>query len=174
MLCTSFGWTFRTRYLSVLKPDWRRCFEKPLIMQFCEHKKRLWSSGVQRPLNARGQRGSWMPSKIFSIHLGKFLTTFFYSSTKIFPIRLLISLNYLSKFFTFSHQLSNFTKIRSLDGPQCCIMPRQRHFSLLLLIFTYISLFIYFLLTLNICWYLPTLVFKCHQLLSWASDAASI
>ena len=28
-------------------------------------------------LNARGKRGSWMPSKIFSIHLGKFLTTFF-------------------------------------------------------------------------------------------------
>src|SRR6218665_1142951 len=37
------------------------------------------SSGVQRLLDARGQRGSWMPSKIFSIRLAKFLTTFFIS-----------------------------------------------------------------------------------------------
>jgi len=34
-------------------------------------------SGVQRQLDARGQRGSWMPSKIFSIRHAKFLTTFF-------------------------------------------------------------------------------------------------
>src|SRR6218665_684031 len=27
-------------------------------------------------------------------------------------------------FSLFSHQLSNFTRIRSLDDPQCCIMPR--------------------------------------------------
>src|SRR6218665_3531542 len=59
-------------------------------------------SGVQRLLDARGQRGSWMPSKIFSIPLAKFLTTFFSRSPT---------------FFTFSHQLSNFTRIRSLDAP---------------------------------------------------------
>src|SRR6218665_1211587 len=50
------------------------------------------TSGVQRLLDARGQRGSWMPSKIFSIHHAKFQTTFFY-------------------------QLSNFKTIRSLDAP---------------------------------------------------------
>src|SRR6218665_1584949 len=52
----------------------------------------LWTSGVQRLLDARSQRGSWMPSKIFSIHPAKFQTTFFY-------------------------QLSNFRTIRSLDTP---------------------------------------------------------
>ena len=49
-------------------------------------------SGVQRLLDARGQRGSWMPSKIFSIHPAKFQMTIFY-------------------------QLSNFSTIRSLDAP---------------------------------------------------------
>src|SRR6218665_3951705 len=49
-------------------------------------------SGVQRLLDARGQRGSWMASKIFSIRSAKFLTTFFY-------------------------QLSNFRTIHSLDAP---------------------------------------------------------
>src|SRR6218665_729505 len=49
-------------------------------------------SGVQRLLAARGQRGSWIPSKIFSIRPAKFLTPFFY-------------------------QLSNFRTIRSLDAP---------------------------------------------------------
>src|SRR6218665_2497384 len=39
-----------------------------------------------------GQRGSWMPSKIFSIRPAKFLTTFFY-------------------------QLSNFRTIRTLGAP---------------------------------------------------------
>src|SRR6218665_3874794 len=42
------------------------------------------SNGVQRLLDARGQRGSWMPSKIFSIRLGKFLTTLFTRSPKFF------------------------------------------------------------------------------------------
>src|SRR6218665_1808913 len=40
------------------------------------------SSGVQRLLDARGQRGSWMPSKIFCIPLSKFL--FFSRSPKLF------------------------------------------------------------------------------------------
>src|SRR6218665_325556 len=39
----------------------------------------LWTNGMQRLLDARGQRGSWMPSKIFSIHPAKFQTTFFIS-----------------------------------------------------------------------------------------------
>src|SRR6218665_840275 len=39
----------------------------------------------------------------------------FYSSRKISDNLLLLS--HLSKFVTFSHQLSNFTKIRSLDAP---------------------------------------------------------
>src|SRR6218665_2362118 len=39
----------------------------------------LGGSGVQRLLDARGQRGSWMPSKIFSIHPAKFQTNFFIS-----------------------------------------------------------------------------------------------
>src|SRR6218665_2451079 len=39
-------------------------------------------SGVQRLLDARGQRGSWMPSKIFCIPFAKFLTTFFSRSPK--------------------------------------------------------------------------------------------
>ena len=60
------------------------------------------SSSVQRLLDARGQRGSRMPSKIFYIPLAKFLTTFF----------LVVHLN----FSLFSHQLSNFTRIRSLDA----------------------------------------------------------
>src|SRR6218665_3709089 len=47
---------------------------------------------MQRLLDARGQQGSWMPSKIFYIRPAKFLTTFFY-------------------------QLSNFRTIRSLDAP---------------------------------------------------------
>src|SRR6218665_2454544 len=34
------------------------------------------TSGVPRLLDYRGQRGSWMPSKIFSIHPAKFQTTF--------------------------------------------------------------------------------------------------
>src|SRR6218665_2336248 len=38
---------------------------------------RHYISGVQRLLDARGQRGSWMPSKIFCIPLAKFLTTLF-------------------------------------------------------------------------------------------------
>src|SRR6218665_173937 len=42
------------------------------------------SSGVQRLLDARGQRGSWMPSKIFFIPLAKFLTTLFSRSPKLF------------------------------------------------------------------------------------------
>src|SRR6218665_473616 len=36
-------------------------------------------SGVQRLLDAWGQRGSWMPSKIFYIRPAKFLTTFLIS-----------------------------------------------------------------------------------------------
>src|SRR6218665_2337130 len=47
---------------------------------------------MQRLLDARGQQGSWMPSKIFYIRPAKFLTTFFY-------------------------QLLNFRTIRSLDAP---------------------------------------------------------
>src|SRR6218665_2712592 len=68
-------------------------------------KMSFWNSGVQRLLDTRGQRGSWMPSKIVSIRLAKFLTIFFYLYS------------HLSKFVTFSYQLSNFTKIRSLDAP---------------------------------------------------------
>src|SRR6218665_1824034 len=34
---------------------------------------------MQRLLDARGQRGSWMPLKIFSIRPAKFMTTFFIS-----------------------------------------------------------------------------------------------
>src|SRR6218665_991674 len=60
-------------------------------------------SGVQRLLDNRGQRGSWMPSKIFCIPFAKFLTIF-----------LVVHLN----FSLFSHHLSNFTRIRSLDAPQ--------------------------------------------------------
>ena len=41
----------------------------------------FWNSGVQRLLDARGQRGSWMPSKIVSIRLAKFLTIFYYLVT---------------------------------------------------------------------------------------------
>src|SRR6218665_2428302 len=44
-------------------------------------KMSFWNSGVQRLLDARGQRGSWMPSKIVSIRLAKFLTIFFYLVT---------------------------------------------------------------------------------------------
>src|SRR6218665_3827142 len=40
--------------------------------------------GVQRLSDARGQRGSWVPSKIFCISLAKFLTTFFSRSPKFF------------------------------------------------------------------------------------------
>src|SRR6218665_1660641 len=67
-------------------------------------------SGVQRLLDARGQRSSWMPSKIFCIPFVKFLTTFFSRSPK---------------FFTFfaSCQIS-----REFAPPwmpsQCCIMPQ--------------------------------------------------
>src|SRR6218665_949757 len=82
----------------------------------------VFLSGVQGLLDARGQRGSWMQLKIFSFRPGKFLTTFFKSRLlNFFPIRLKKFLttffSHLSKFFTFSHQLSNFTKIRSLDAP---------------------------------------------------------
>src|SRR6218665_105626 len=42
------------------------------------------SSGVQRLLDARGQSGSWMLSKILCIPLVKFLTTFFSRSPKFF------------------------------------------------------------------------------------------
>ena len=75
------------------------------------------TSGMQRLLDARGQRGSWMPSKIFFIRL--FIPQNFWR-----PF-LVVHLNFsnsspkivLTTFFTFSHQLSNFTKIRSLDAP---------------------------------------------------------
>ena len=52
------------------------------------------SSGVQRVLDARGQRGSWMPAnkdfllgykKIFLHSCQKILTTFFYSFMVILP-----------------------------------------------------------------------------------------
>src|SRR6218665_3654114 len=43
-------------------------------------------SGVERLLDARGQRGSWMPSKIFCIPFAKFLTTFFNRSPKFFTL----------------------------------------------------------------------------------------
>ena len=76
-------------------------------------------SGLQRLLDARSQWGSWMPSKIwkhflfvpenfwrpflvFQIHVLKFLTTFF---------------SHFPKIFTFSHQLSNFTKIHPFEAP---------------------------------------------------------
>src|SRR6218665_2243300 len=72
-------------------------------------------SGVQRLLDARGHRGSWMPSKIISIHPAKFRTTFF-SVVKF--------------------------QDNSLSGCPlpCCIMPRDRYFSLHFLPFTYIFL----------------------------------
>src|SRR6218665_3673706 len=84
------------------------------MLIFCQYAERnhyfyliilnsIHSSGVQRLLDSRGQRGSWMPSKIFCIPLAKFLTTFF----------LVVHLN----FSPFSHQLSNLTRIRSLDAP---------------------------------------------------------
>src|SRR6218665_227879 len=50
----------------------------------CKQPWALGASGVQRLLDARGQRGSWMPSKIFCIPLAKFLTTFFSRSPKFF------------------------------------------------------------------------------------------
>src|SRR6218665_2411291 len=84
---------------------------------------RLPNSGVQRLLDTRGQRGSWMPSKIFRIPLAKFLTTLFSRSPK---------------FFTFSHQLSNFTRIRSLDAPPSAASCPGNIFSLLFWSFTYI------------------------------------
>ena|SRR6218665_3910567 len=69
----------------------------------CQPPSRGPPSGVQRLLDARDQRGSWIPSKIFCIRLLKFLTTFL--------------LVIYSKFLTFSHQLSNFTIIRFLAAP---------------------------------------------------------
>src|SRR6218665_1031238 len=49
----------------------------PEVILSCLMLAQLLNSGVQRLLDARGQRGSWMPSKIFCIPLAKFLTTFF-------------------------------------------------------------------------------------------------
>ena len=49
------------------------------------------------------------------------LENILYSSRKIYDdLVLVVHLNFL----LFSHQLSNFTRIRSLDSPQCCIMSR--------------------------------------------------
>src|SRR6218665_2989123 len=53
----------------------------PIIVRFNFEVFR-YGSGVQRLLDARGQRGSWMPSKIFSIRAAKFLTNFFLSVVK--------------------------------------------------------------------------------------------
>src|SRR6218665_880188 len=72
--------------------------------------------------HCRGQRGSWMTSKIFCIPLAKF------------DDLLVVHQN----FSLFSYQLSNFTTIRPLNAPPCCIMPRQRHFLLPFWSFTYI------------------------------------
>src|SRR6218665_299348 len=47
-----------------------------LINQSINQNSFIATSGVQRLLDARGQRGSWMPSNI-SIRLLKFLTTSF-------------------------------------------------------------------------------------------------
>jgi len=90
-------------------------------------------------------RGCWMPganevlgcpriflkqvsSKIFSIRLAKFLTTFFsHCLPKVFRFVQNFRGPFLIIYPNFSHfrsHLSNFTKIRSLDAPQCCIMPR--------------------------------------------------
>src|SRR6218665_1578263 len=63
------------------------------------------NSGVQRLLDARGQRGPWMPSKIFRIPLAKFLTTFFSRSPK---------------FFTFFASVVKFheNSLLAMDAPQ--------------------------------------------------------
>ena len=66
-------------------------------------------SGVQRLLDARGRRGSWMPSKIFSIRPAKFLTTFF--------------LVICTKFLDYLQHFLHFTKIPSLDAPSAASCP---------------------------------------------------
>src|SRR6218665_1253802 len=67
-------------------------------------------SGVQRLLYARGQRGSWMPSKIFSIRLATFLTNFFS--------------HLLSKFVTFPISCHISRKFAPWMPLQCCNIPR--------------------------------------------------
>src|SRR6218665_3975889 len=67
------------------------------------------ASGVHRLLDARGQRGYWMPSKIFfysSIHPATFLTTFLGPFTKFFLIRLLKSFLQHFSLFRISCQIS--------------------------------------------------------------------
>src|SRR6218665_4182021 len=84
-----------------------------------------FTSGVQRLLDARGQRGSWMPSKIFSIRPDKFLTTFL-SVVKFITIRSLDDPsraascpgNDIFLFIFFAIYLHFFTKNDPLDAPQ--------------------------------------------------------
>src|SRR6218665_3267793 len=80
---------------------------------------------MQRLLDARGQRGSWMPSKIFSIRPAKFLTTFFIScqiSGQFAPWMPPPMLHHASVTTIFSSffaiYLHFFTKTGPLDAPQ--------------------------------------------------------
>src|SRR6218665_3116077 len=63
-------------------------------------------------------RGCWMPGA--KEVLGCPQTYFVLLSQNFLRFFLVVHQN----FSLFSHQLSNFTRIRSLDATQCCIMPR--------------------------------------------------
>ena len=107
-----------------------------LIVTSSSWVSKVTPSGVQRLLDDRAKQGSWMPSRITSIRSAKFrllqfLTTYFQSFTYIFPVPKVSHDFFLviyQHFSPFSHQFVRFTKIRSLDAPQCCIIPWQQHF----------------------------------------------
>src|SRR6218665_1143009 len=94
-----------------------------------------FASGVQRLLDARGQRGSWMPStlkkipekfpfpnKKSSILLPKFLTAFFlviYRNFLTFPQSFRIRLQkFLTTFFSHLPKFSNFSPKFSNSCPK--------------------------------------------------------
>src|SRR6218665_3036656 len=101
----------------------------------------LLLSSVQRVLDARGQRGSWMPTSkknFLSIHLQKVLTIFFYRNLYI------IFLTHLPKIMTtFFSKLLSGCPLLSWMPPYPGCPGQSTFFSYFLCIYPYFFTFMY-------------------------------